>query len=192
MTINAHAREATDRVTLPVGRTLVKVGVTANMLTATGLVGTIAGVGLVVTGTPVLGGWVLAAASLLDALDGTVARLRGAPTPVGSFYDSVADRVSDAAILGAAAWLVRSDPVLFTAALVALAGALLTSYVRAKAESLGWHATVGVIERPERMIIVLAGMILGQLGFALVVLAVGSVVTVAQRFHSVLRQAGVT
>jgi CDP-diacylglycerol--glycerol-3-phosphate 3-phosphatidyltransferase len=192
MTINAHAREATDRVTLPVGRTLVKVGVTANMLTATGLVGTIVGVGLVVTGTPVLGGWVLAAASLLDALDGTVARLRGAPTPVGSFYDSVADRVSDAAILGAAAWLVRDDPVLFTAALVALAGALLTSYVRAKAESLGWHATVGVIERPERMIIVLAGMILGQLGFALVVLAVGSVVTVAQRFHSVLRQAGVT
>jgi len=191
MTINAHARHATDRMALPVGRGLVRVGVTANMLTAAGLVGTLVGVAVVVAGAPVPGGWILAVASLLDALDGTVARLRGSPTAVGSFYDSVADRVADAAILGAAAWLVRDDPVLFTAAVVALAGAQLTSYVRAKAESLGWHATVGMIERPERLVIVLAGMILGQLGVALTLLAVGSVVTVAQRFHAVLRQAGV-
>jgi len=192
MTINAHARHATDRVAVPVGRSLVRVGVTANMLTAAGLVGTLVGVAVVVGGEPVAGGWLLGIASLLDALDGTVARLRGAPTPVGSFYDSVADRVSDAAILGAAAWLVRDDPLLFAAAVVALAGAQLTSYVRAKAESLGWHATVGVIERPERLVIVLAGMILGQLGVALLVLAVGSVITVGQRFHAVMRQAGVT
>jgi CDP-diacylglycerol--glycerol-3-phosphate 3-phosphatidyltransferase len=192
MTINAHARQATDRLALPVGRTLVRVGVSANALTATGLAGTLAGVGLVVGGRPVSGGSLVAVASLLDALDGTVARLNGSPSAVGSFYDSVADRVADAAILGGAAWLVRDDPLLFAAAVVALAGALLTSYVRAKAEALGWQATVGIIERPERVIILVLGIVLGQLGVALTVLAVGSVVTVAQRVHAVLRQARVT
>jgi CDP-diacylglycerol--glycerol-3-phosphate 3-phosphatidyltransferase len=79
--------------------------------------------------------------------------------------------------------------VLFTVALVALGAALLTSYIRAKAESLGWTATVGLLERPERVIILIVGIGLGLLPFALWVLAVGGTVTVAQRLRVVRRQA---
>jgi len=86
-------------------------------------------------------------------------------------------------------WLVRDDPLLFGVAMVALAGAQLTSYVRAKAESLGWTATVGVIERPERMAIIVLGIGFDLLAPALWLLAIGSLVTVAQRLRTVLSQA---
>ena len=79
--------------------------------------------------------------------------------------------------------------MLFAVAIVALASAQITSYVRAKAESLGWDATVGIIERPERVIIIIASIGLGFLPLALWVLAVGGLITVAQRCVVVLRQA---
>jgi len=186
--LNAYARTTTDRLVLPVGKLLVRLGATANWLTFSGLVGTVVGMGVVLAGAPVPGAIVAALASCVDALDGTVARLRGSVSPFGSFYDSVVDRVSDSVILGTAAWLVRDSPVLFALAVVAFAGALITSYIRAKAESLGWDATVGVIERPERLVISITLIGLGQAPAAVVVLAVGAVVTIAQRFGAVLRQ----
>ena len=189
MAINAYARAVTDRLVVPVARGLVRLGVTPNWLTLFGLVTTLAGVAVVLTVGPRPGAVVLAVGALADALDGTVARLRGSSSPLGSFYDSVTDRISDAAILGAATWLVREDPVLFAAAVVALAGAQITSYVRAKAEALGWRATVGIVERPERMAIVILGMGLGLLPLAVWLLAVGAVATVAQRLLVVVRQA---
>jgi CDP-diacylglycerol--glycerol-3-phosphate 3-phosphatidyltransferase len=190
--LNAYARTATDRVIVPVARTLVRLGVTANWLTFTGVAGTVLGTAVVLLGRPLTGAVVCAVSCLVDAFDGSVARLRGSVSAFGSFYDSVADRMSDAVIFGAAAWLVREDPVLFTLAIVALATALITSYIRAKAESLGWEATVGLVERPERLIIVLIGIGFDLLGPALWILAVGGVVTIAQRFRAVLRQAPTT
>lgn len=188
MAINAYARTATDRLVLPVGKLLVRLGATANWLTFSGLVGTVLGMGVVLAGAPFAGACIAALASCIDALDGTVARLRGSQSPFGSFYDSVVDRFSDSVILGTAAWLVRDEPVLFALAVVALAGSLITSYIRAKAESLGWDATVGVIERPERLVISITLIGLGYAPVAVVVLAAGSLVTIAQRFHAVLRQ----
>jgi CDP-diacylglycerol--glycerol-3-phosphate 3-phosphatidyltransferase len=192
MALNAYARSTTDRVVLPVARALVRIGVTANWLTFSGLVGTLAGVAVMLLGAPLLGAVIAGVAALVDALDGTVARLRGTSSPFGAFYDSVTDRISDAAVFGAAAWLVRDDPVDFAVAVIALAGAQVTSYIRAKAESLGWQATVGVIERPERLLIVLLAIGLGFLRPALWVLAVGALVTIAQRIRAVLHQAGRT
>ncbi|MBA2730459.1 MAG: CDP-alcohol phosphatidyltransferase family protein [Euzebyaceae bacterium] len=188
MAINAYARAVTDRLVVPIARGLVRIGVTPNWLTFFGLVTTLLGVVAVLRYGRV-GAFVLALGTATDAFDGSVARLRSSASRFGAFYDSVTDRVSDAAILGAAVWLVRDDPVLFGVAMVALAGAQLTSYVRAKAESLGWTATVGVIERPERMAIIVLGIGFDLLAPALWLLAIGSVVTVAQRLRAVLSQA---
>jgi len=187
--INAYARAVTERLVVPIARGLVRIGVTPNWLTFFGLVTTLLGVVAVLRYGRV-GAFVLALGTATDAFDGSVARLRSSASRFGAFYDSVTDRVSDAAILGAAVWLVRDDPVLFGVAMVALAGAQLTSYVRAKAESLGWTATVGVIERPERMAIIVLGIGFDLLTAALWLLAIGSLVTVAQRLHAVLAQAG--
>ncbi|CAN5890127.1 MAG: CDP-alcohol phosphatidyltransferase family protein [Actinomycetota bacterium] len=188
MAINAYARAVTDRLVVPIARGLVRIGVTPNWLTFFGLVTTLLGVVAVLRYGRV-GAFVLALGTATDAFDGSVARLRSSASRFGAFYDSVTDRVSDAAILGAAVWLVRDDPLLFGVAMVALAGAQLTSYVRAKAESLGWTATVGVIERPERMAIIVLGIGFDLLAPALWLLAIGSLVTVAQRLRTVLSQA---
>lgn len=189
MALNAYARAVTDRVVDPVARGLVRVGVTANWLTLLGLAVTLAGVAVLLAGPLRLGVVIVALGSVVDALDGAVARRQGTEGALGAFYDSVTDRVGDAALLGAAAWMVRDDPLLFGVAIVALGGAQLTSYVRAKAESLGWQATVGVLERAERVIILLVGLFFGLLELALWVLAVGSLVTVGQRLRVVLHQA---
>lgn len=188
MVLNAYARTATDRVVLPIARGLVSAGATANWLTFTGMVLTLVGVAVVLGVGPRVGAAVLALATALDAFDGTVARLRGSSSPFGAFYDSVCDRVSDAALFGGLAWLVRDDPLLFVVAIVALAGAQITSYIRAKAESLGWDATVGVIERPERVIIVVLAVFFDLVPLALWVLALGALVTIGQRVVAVLRQ----
>ena len=189
MVINAHARTATDRLIVPIGRSLARLGATPNGLTTFGVLATFVGAGVVLSGHHLAGALVLAVATATDALDGTVARLRGRVTAWGSFYDSVSDRISDVVLFGAALWLVRDTVLLFTVALVALGAALLTSYIRAKAESLGWTATVGLLERPERVIVLIIGIGLGLLPLALWVLAIGGAVTVTQRLHAVHRQA---
>lgn len=189
MVLNAYARPTTDRVVIPMARGLVRMGATPNVLTTFGLLATFVGAGIVVSGHHLAGALVLAFATATDALDGAVARLSGSVTGWGAFYDSVCDRVSDVVLFGAAIWLVRTDPLMFVVALVALAGALLTSYIRAKAESLDYDATVGLMERPERVMILIAGMGLGFLLPALWVLAVGGIVTVGQRLHAVMDQA---
>lgn len=192
MALNAYARTATDRVVTPIGRWLVHAGATPNGITTFGLIMTVFGAGVVVSGHPLPGACLLALAAVTDALDGTVARLRGTVTKLGAFYDSVADRASDVVLFGAAAWLVRDDPLLFALAIVALGGALITSYIRAKAEALGWQATVGLMERAERVIILILAIGFGFVPIALWILALGAVITIAQRLRAVMAQAPVS
>jgi CDP-diacylglycerol---glycerol-3-phosphate 3-phosphatidyltransferase len=189
LALNAYARKAANRLTEPVGRALARAGVNANVLTVTGLAVTLVGVGVIVAGAPRWGAVIVAVGVLADMFDGAVARVRGTAGPFGAFVDSVTDRVSDAALLGAAAWLVRDDALTFFVALCALAGAQLTSYIRAKAEAVGWHATVGIFERAERVVILVLAFFLGLVPYALWLLAVGALITVAQRLWVVRRQA---
>lgn len=189
MALNAYARSATDRVVVPIARGLVRLGATPNWVTTAGLVATAAGCAVVLAGAPKTGALIMTAGALTDAFDGAVARERGMTSALGSFYDSVSDRVSDALLFSTAAWLVRDDALLFGLAMVALAAAFTTSYMRAKAESLGWNATVGLVERPERLIILVPGIGLGLLWLSLPLLVVGGGLTVAQRGRAVLRQA---
>lgn len=190
MALNAYARTAADALLRPVVAGLVRVGATADAMTVLGVVIVTAGSVVIALGERQVGAVVVALGAVLDALDGGVARARGTQRPFGAFLDSVTDRVADMAVFGAVAWLVREDALLFAVTVVALGAAQVTSYMRAKAESLGWNATVGVIERAERLAVLLIGVFFTVLlPAALWILAVGGVVTVGQRLVAVLRQA---
>ncbi len=190
MALDSHARHLLPAILDPVGAWVARLGITANGVTTAGMVITAAAAALLVSGRVAAAGWVLLAGSLADTFDGPVARARGEVTTAGAFYDSVADRVSDGVIFAALAWVVRGDPQLFALAVTALVAAQVTSYVRAKAESLGSACGVGVFERAERSIALIVGLVFhaGLLEPVLWLLAVGSVVTVVQRMVHVLRQ----
>lgn len=190
--LDAHTRQFWRRALDPIGRGLARIGITANGLTAAGLVITAAAAWLVATDRPVLGGWVLLAGSLADTFDGPVARASDTASVAGGFYDSVADRTSDALILFAVVWSVRDDAVLFSLAAVALVAAQLTSYVRAKAESLGASCAVGLFERAERAIALMIGLVFHRWLFTAVLwlLALGGTATVVQRIVHVAPELG--
>jgi CDP-diacylglycerol---glycerol-3-phosphate 3-phosphatidyltransferase len=176
-----------EAVTSPIGRLLARTGITPNWITTLGLVLTFIAAWAVANGMPVAGGWILFAGGLMDTFDGAVARATNRSTPFGGFYDSVSDRISDGLILGGMAWWLRDDPRQFALVIVALIGAQVTSYVRAKAESIDLDCSVGILERAERAILLILGLLLHQwlLEPVLWLLAIGSTVTVIQRVHHV-------
>src|SRR3984957_11121990 len=154
-------RGAVDRSTGPVGRQLHQWGVTADVLTATGLVSATATAVAVGTGHLHLAIGLLILTGLHDLLDGPVAKASGTSSLRGAFFDSVTDRVADALILGGVAWyLVSTDPGHLVLLPFAVLGATsLVSYQRAKAESLGLSARGGLMERAERMILLGIGFL---------------------------------
>lgn len=190
MALDAHGRGIWTRVVDPIGSVMARVGISANGLTAAGVVLTAVAAGFVATGRLAVGGWVLLFGGLADTFDGSVARARGESSASGGFYDSVADRVTDGMILSAVAWAVRDDPLVFALAAVGLVAAQVTSYVRAKAGSLGISCHVGFVERGERAIAVILGLVFHRwlLTPALAFLAVGGLVTVVHRFVHVQRK----
>jgi CDP-diacylglycerol--glycerol-3-phosphate 3-phosphatidyltransferase len=189
-------REQVDRATAPVGRALGRVGLTPDLLTGVGIAAALgAGVALAFWDRPV--GIGLAVAGFLgDLLDGPVAKASQASSRRGAFFDSVSDRVADAAILGGLGVglvLVRHQAVLGVVALGAALAASLISYQRAKAESLGFQAKGGVFERAERSIVLLAGLVIPPLlPVVLWLLLLGSLATAVQRFVRIWRSASLS
>ena len=157
---------------------------------------TIAGFALTLLSGPVLafdlrlGAFCMLPAGLLDMLDGIVARVQGKKSAYGAFLDSVLDRYSDAVILLAVAWNLGRGGNMAGVALsgVTLAGSFIISYVRARAESLGASCTHGIMERPDRLILLFLGAVLGYMTEALWILAVLTHITVIQRIHHTRRQ----
>jgi phosphatidylglycerophosphate synthase len=145
-----------------------------------------------------LGGLLFVVGSVLDILDGALARAGGKATPFGAFIDSTTDRVSEAFMLGAIALvLVRDGSELGVAlAAAALTGSFLVSYTRARAEALGLRGDVGIGSRAERVVVITAGLVLAPwvpLELALAVLTATAWLTVLQRVLHVrtqLRQRG--
>jgi len=155
-------RDAVDRGTRPVGKRLVKCGVTADVLTASGLVFATATAVAVGTGHLLLGVPLLVLTGAHDLLDGPVAKAAGSASVRGAFFDSVTDRVADAVLMLGVAWYLvashRGELVLLP--LAVLAASSLVSYQRAKAESLGLSAAKGgLMERAERMILLGVGFL---------------------------------
>jgi CDP-diacylglycerol---glycerol-3-phosphate 3-phosphatidyltransferase len=131
--------------------------------------------------------------SLLDILDGALARAGGKTTPFGAFIDSTTDRVSEGFMLAAIAYVLalHHHPVFVAVAMAAVAGSFLVSYTRARAEALGLRGDVGIGSRAERVVVITAGLALapwGMLGWALVLLSCTAWVTVVQRVLHVRKQ----
>jgi phosphatidylinositol phosphate synthase len=148
-------REAVDRSTGPVGTALHRRGITADVLTATGLVSASATAVAVATGHLHIAIILLILTGLHDLLDGPVAKAAGTASVRGAFFDSVTDRVADAVLMGGVAWYLvgRQEGHLAVLPLAVLGVTALVSYERAKAESLGLSAKGGLMERAERMIL---------------------------------------
>ena len=191
----ARVKEGGRAVLAPIVRLAIALHLTPNTITVIGLGITLGASILVATGWLVLGAAVLTAGSLLDAVDGALARATGGGTAFGSFLDSTLDRAGEAILyVGIAVWLISTQPDAvwpILALLVALTGSFLVSYAHARAQGIGLAADVGLAPRTERLVIVIAGIALAGLGFvpgllaALVVVAVLTTITVVQRIRHV-------
>jgi CDP-diacylglycerol--glycerol-3-phosphate 3-phosphatidyltransferase len=179
-----YARFAATRYLInPIARAMIVMNITPNFLTVTGLIITISSAPLIAGEHLVLGGLVMLGGSLLDVFDGAVARLSHKATPLGAFLDSVSDRIGEVAILfGMLAFYVRTDNDMGVYLVFGtLAVSLLVSYQRARAEGLGIPGDVGVMGRPERIIILGLGLLTPFLIIALWVVLTLSLITLIHR-----------
>ena len=178
---------------------LTRTRVTPNALTASGVtLCAIASILVLFEGrNEILFYWLAAAVfvtgSLLDILDGALARAGGKTTPFGAFLDSTTDRMGEGFMLTAIAYILATQdhPVFVAVAMAAVAGSFLVSYTRAKAENLGLRGDVGIGSRAERVVVITAGLVLapwGVLPWALVLLAGTAWITVGQRVLHVRKQ----
>lgn len=198
--LNRHARELFTRLFSPLARVLLRLGVSPDAVTLLGTAGVSASALILFPLGQLF--WGVVAITLFvfsDVMDGIMARLTDRKGRWGGFLDSTLDRVQDDAIfLGLALWFYGGghDGAIGALAVVCILLGNLVSYARAKAESLGYRANIGIAERAERLVSVLVVTGLCGLGlptpflfWTLVVLAAASVVTVVQRVLAVRTQA---
>lgn len=189
---DGYWRKGVDQVVKPIGKNLHRAGVSADALTVIGLV--MAGGAAVVIGA----GWLrlgllaLIASAIPDLLDGPVSAAAGTSSKRGAFFDSTADRVTDALLLGGVAWHLASTDGGRSAILpfAVMSASALISYMRAKAESLGYEAKGGLMERAERIIVLAFGLLFDAILVPVLwVMLVATLVTAGQRFVKVWKQA---
>jgi CDP-diacylglycerol--glycerol-3-phosphate 3-phosphatidyltransferase len=181
---NTSGRALISNVVNPTARFLLRVGVTPNAVTVAGTVGVLIGSYFGALGHLLWGTLIVTAFALTDALDGTMARMRGVSGKFGGLLDSSMDRIADAAVFGAVVFYLHNQGNPYggmVAAIICLAAGQIVSYVKARAQSLGLNADVGLAERLERLVIVGVGGLDWGLPLALWLLAVLSVVTIFQR-----------
>lgn len=189
---DGNFRKGVDKVLDPIGVLLSRIGVTANALTATGIV--IAGIGSVFIGQGrlFLGFIFLILTGLPDALDGAVAKASGTSSVRGAFLDSVSDRVTDILLFCGIAWYLASNESgrIMMLPVAVMGAAMLISYQRAKAESLGFDAKGGIMERAERFIVLALGLLISDILIPVLwVMLILTLITAIQRFIKVWKQA---
>lgn len=194
---NQAARNVVSRFIDPVARRLLAVGLTPDAVTYIGAAGTVASaLWFFPRGQFIPGVILIAVFAISDLLDGTMARLSGKAGPWGNYLDSTLDRVADGAVFGAVLiyFATHGESWPTAAAWVCLVGGFTISYAKARAESVGATANVGIAERAERLIVILAAAFITGFGVSWVlpvataVLAVLTLVTIAQRFTHVRAQ----
>ena len=176
----------------PVGANLQNAGLTADHLTLMGVVMAVGAAVAIGAGSLTVGFVLLVLTAVPDVLDGAVAKASGTASPRGAFFDSVSDRVTDALLLGGVAWYLSTTHPGRIAVLpmAVLALSMLISYERAKAESLGFDAKGGVMERAERIIALGLGLLFPSILIAVLwVMLVLTGFTAVQRFKMVWQQA---
>lgn len=185
-------RETVNKGLDPIGVSLRRAGVTADALTVLGILTAAAAAVVIGNGYLTLGFVLLVLTGVPDALDGAVAKASGTASVRGAFFDSVSDRLTDAMLFGGVTWyLASNEPGRISVLPVAvMAAAMLISYERAKAESLGFDAKGGIMERAERFIVLAIGLLFSQILIGVLwVMLVLTVITAVQRFVKVWRQA---
>lgn len=185
-------RANAERALRPVGQQLKRTGLTADHLTVLGVLMAIAAAVAIGSGRLRLGLLLLLLTALPDVLDGAVAKASGTASSRGAFFDSTADRVTDALLLGGIAWhFAETESAHLTLLPFAvLAASMLISYERAKAEALGYSAKGGLMERAERLIALGAGLLFDSLLIPILwITLVLTVLTALQRFVKVWKQA---
>lgn len=200
--LSNRVKEAGRELLAPLVRLAQRLGITPNRVTIAGFGIVIVAAGVVAAGQLLPGAVILVAGSLLDAVDGALARATGGATPFGSFLDSTLDRAAEGILyVGIVVYFLRTSPDPLGPALLALAalcGSFMVSYTRAKAEALGLSASVGLAPRTERLVLVVAGIGLAALGWemgltgAVGIVAALAAATTVQRIWHVRRQTDTT
>ena len=175
----------------PAGAFLNRIGVVPNTMTLLGLLGNIVAAILISRGLLVWGGVVVLLMGPIDALDGTMARLRGQPTRFGGVLDSVVDRYSELIILAGLLvyYLQQAEWLPIILVYLAAAGSVLVSYVKARAEAANYKISGGLLTRVERYLVLVPCLLLSRPEIALWVLALLANFTALQRLWMVYRQA---
>lgn len=188
---DGYWRGAVERRVDPLGATLQRHGVTANVLTSVGVVLAAVTAALIAVGELRPAFVVLLAAGAADLLDGPVANAEGPASRRGAFFDSTADRVTDTLVLAGVVWFFIDDErgLLAMVPVAVMAVSWLISYQRAKAESLGFDAKGGVMERAERVVALSVGLVIpSALTAVLWIMLALTLATAGQRFVKVWRQ----
>jgi len=180
------------RLIQPVVDFFIRLELNPNFFTTIGFVLTVGSALLFATGYLRIAGGIILLAGTFDIIDGKVARLSGRVTKFGALYDSTLDRYSEVIMFfGLAFYFVKADMFLTSIAVsFALGGSVMVSYVRARAEALGFHCKVGIMQRPERLVYVGFGAIfhLYVLIFAIMLIAIFANITAIQRIYHVWTQ----
>ncbi len=186
-------RQGVDQMVKPIGRNLHRAGVSADVLTVIGLLMSVVMALAVGSGRLQLGFLLLIAVAIPDLLDGPVSAAAGTSSKRGAFFDSTADRITDSFLLGGVAWYLASQPGAGRIAVLpfaVMAASSLISYERAKAESLGYDAKGGLMERAERIIVLAIGLLFESLLIPVLwILLVATIGTAIFRFQKVWKQA---
>jgi CDP-diacylglycerol---glycerol-3-phosphate 3-phosphatidyltransferase len=180
----------------PLAKLFLRIGFTPNMMTMLGLAGNTVGAIFLSQGNMLVGGIFVLLMTPIDALDGTMARLRGDSGDFGAFVDSVSDRYSELIIYGGLLYYFLSigEPLGGLLAFTAAAGSVLVSYVKSRAETLGYEAKVGILTRAERYLVLAPSLVLSYWFPSLVYVGLGIIaifanITALQRIWHVRSQA---
>lgn len=195
---DGNMREQVDRGVQPIGAGLVSLGVTADMMTLLGIAMSAAAAVIIGSGSLGWGLVLMVASGLPDLFDGAIAKAAGTSSTRGAYFDSVSDRLSDILLFGGVAWYLSEfrDGQIHMLPVAVMGLAIMTSYQRAKAESLGFDAKGGLMERAERFIALGIGLFLGTFDDRLLIavlwiMFVLTAITALQRFLKVWKQASV-
>ena len=189
---DGNLRSAVDKILDPIGSFLYRLKITADALTVTGILIAVAGAIVIGRGQMFAGFICLLLTGIPDALDGAVAKAAGTASVRGAFFDSVSDRVTDALLFSGIAWHLAAEETgqIMMLPVALMATAMLVSYQRAKAESLGFDAKGGIMERAERFIVLAIGLLIDEILIPVLwVMLVLTGITACQRFVKIWKQA---
>jgi len=191
VSLTDHLRGLFKWVLDPIGGFLNKIGLTPNSITMLGLVGNIVAAVFLARGEIFWGGILVFVMWPVDALDGTMARLRGEPTDFGGFVDSVTDRYSELAIFAGLLYyfLQEGNSLAVMLVFASASGSILVSYTRARAEALDFDAKIGALTRVERYLVLAPSLIFNIPLTAMWIIAIMANFTALQRIFYVRRQA---